>query len=111
MRWKGRRQSSNIEDRRGSSPGGFGGLGGFGSGGRGRGAGRDQEAEELLDEALTADQIQALEELRQHCEGALAGFKHPRRLALVDALPRTPATGQVQRRLLIERLSSAPGTS
>ena len=28
MRWKGRRQSSNIEDRRGSSPGGLGGLGG-----------------------------------------------------------------------------------
>lgn len=27
MRWKGRRQSSNIEDRRGSSVGGFGGRG------------------------------------------------------------------------------------
>ncbi len=36
MRWKGRRQSSNIEDRRGQSPGGFGGLGGL-SGGRGGG--------------------------------------------------------------------------
>ena len=35
MRWKGRRQSSNIEDRRGSSPGGLGGLGGFGRGGGG----------------------------------------------------------------------------
>lgn len=32
MRWKGRRQSSNIEDRRGSSAGGFGGLGRGGSG-------------------------------------------------------------------------------
>ncbi|MCP5304800.1 MAG: zinc metallopeptidase [Chromatiaceae bacterium] len=30
MRWRGRRQSGNIEDRRGSSPGGFGGLGGLG---------------------------------------------------------------------------------
>lgn len=35
MRWKGRRQSSNIEDRRGSSAGGFGGLGGVGTGGGG----------------------------------------------------------------------------
>jgi predicted metalloprotease len=34
MRWKGRRQSSNIEDRRGSSPSGLGGLGaGRGGGG------------------------------------------------------------------------------
>jgi hypothetical protein len=33
MRWKGRRQSSNIEDRRGSSGGGLGGLGRGGGGG------------------------------------------------------------------------------
>jgi predicted metalloprotease len=34
MRWKGRRQSSNIEDRRGSAPAGLGGVGyGGGSGG------------------------------------------------------------------------------
>ncbi|MDX1425398.1 MAG: neutral zinc metallopeptidase [Kiloniellales bacterium] len=49
MRWRGRRQSSNIEDRRGSTrgpfrlPGGFGrggfGRGGFGRGGQGRGGG------------------------------------------------------------------------
>jgi len=32
MRWKGRRQSSNIEDRRSSSAGGFGGGGGGGGG-------------------------------------------------------------------------------
>jgi predicted metalloprotease len=36
MRWRGRRQSSNIEDRRGASPAGLGGLGGIG---RGRGGG------------------------------------------------------------------------
>lgn len=48
-----------------------------------------------------------LAELRQHCEGRLARFKHPRRLAVVDRLPRTPATGQVQRTLLIERLASS----
>jgi len=30
MRWRGRRQSSNVEDRRGQRGGGFGGLGGLG---------------------------------------------------------------------------------
>lgn len=43
MRWKGRRQSSNIEDRRGTGgmrlPGGMGGLGGLGGRGRMRGGG------------------------------------------------------------------------
>jgi predicted metalloprotease len=33
MRWKGRRQSSNVEDRRAASPGGLGGLRGTGGGG------------------------------------------------------------------------------
>lgn len=42
--------------------------------------------------------------IRQACQGLLAPYKHPRRLALVDSLPTTPATGQVQRRLLAERL-------
>ncbi|HWS44398.1 MAG TPA: AMP-binding protein, partial [Acidimicrobiia bacterium] len=42
--------------------------------------------------------------LRAFCEGRLAPFKQPRRVAVVDALPRTPATGQVQRTLIIERL-------
>jgi acyl-CoA synthetase (AMP-forming)/AMP-acid ligase II len=52
-----------------------------------------------------------LADLREHCEGRLARYKHPRRLAVVDALPRTPATGQVQRTLLIERLGSqSPGS-
>jgi acyl-CoA synthetase (AMP-forming)/AMP-acid ligase II len=46
-----------------------------------------------------------LEDLRRHCEGRLTSFKHPRRLALVDALPRTVATGQVQRSLLVERIA------
>jgi acyl-CoA synthetase (AMP-forming)/AMP-acid ligase II len=47
-----------------------------------------------------------LDELRAHCEGRLAGYKHPRRVAVVDALPRTAATGQVQRTLLVERLAA-----
>ncbi len=46
----------------------------------------------------------SLEELQRHCEGRLAGFKKPRRLECVEALPRTAATGQVQRTLLVETL-------
>ena len=44
--------------------------------------------------------------LRAHCEGRLAPFKHPRRVELVDAIPRTAATNQIQRRLLLERLQT-----
>jgi fatty-acyl-CoA synthase len=46
-------------------------------------------------------------EVRAHCQGRLARFKHPRRIATVGAIPRTPATGQVQRRLLVEQVVSA----
>ena len=44
--------------------------------------------------------------VRAHCEGHLARHKHPRRLELATTLPRTPATGQVQRALLVERIRS-----
>jgi acyl-CoA synthetase (AMP-forming)/AMP-acid ligase II len=47
------------------------------------------------------------EELRAFCDGRLAPFKQPRRVAIVDALPRTAATGQVQRTLIVERLLAA----
>jgi acyl-CoA synthetase (AMP-forming)/AMP-acid ligase II len=43
-----------------------------------------------------------LETLRDHCEMHLAPYKVPRRLVTVDALPRTPATGQVQRTLVAD---------
>ncbi len=56
----------------------------------------------LVPGALAPD----LDELRAHCEGRLAGFKHPRRVEVVSALPRTSATGQVQRTLVVERISS-----
>jgi acyl-CoA synthetase (AMP-forming)/AMP-acid ligase II len=46
-----------------------------------------------------------LEALQRHCQGRLAGFKKPRRLECVAALPRTAATGQVQRTLLVERFA------
>jgi acyl-CoA synthetase (AMP-forming)/AMP-acid ligase II len=45
-----------------------------------------------------------LDALRTFCAGRLAPFKQPRRVAVVDTLPRTAATGQVQRPLLVERL-------
>jgi fatty-acyl-CoA synthase len=48
----------------------------------------------------------SVEELRAFCDGRIAGFKQPRRVEIVDALPRTSATGQVQRTLLVERISS-----
>jgi acyl-CoA synthetase (AMP-forming)/AMP-acid ligase II len=48
-----------------------------------------------------------LEAVRAHCQGRLARYKVPRRLEVVDAIPRTPATQQVQRRLLVDRLSPA----
>jgi acyl-CoA synthetase (AMP-forming)/AMP-acid ligase II len=44
--------------------------------------------------------------LRAHFEGRLAGFKHPRRVELVSELPRTAATGQIQRTLLVERITA-----
>jgi len=50
-----------------------------------------------------------LERLRAHCTGRLAGFKQPRRLEVADAIPRTAGNGNVQRRLLVERIASAPG--
>ena len=49
-----------------------------------------------------------VDSLRAHCTGRLAPFKHPRRIEVVDELPRTPATGQVQRTLIVERIVSAP---
>jgi len=45
-----------------------------------------------------------LSQLRAHCDGQLAGFKKPRRIAILDSLPRTSATAQVQRTLLVEEI-------
>jgi fatty-acyl-CoA synthase len=43
-----------------------------------------------------------VEELRRYCDGKLTAYKHPRRVVLVDAVPRTVTTGQIQRRVLTE---------
>jgi acyl-CoA synthetase (AMP-forming)/AMP-acid ligase II len=42
----------------------------------------------------------SVEDLRRHLCGRLAAFKHPRRVTVMDQLPRTSATGQLQRSLL-----------
>ncbi len=47
-----------------------------------------------------------VEELREFCDGRLAAFKHPRRVHCVSGFPRTAATGQIQRTLLVERLTA-----
>jgi acyl-CoA synthetase (AMP-forming)/AMP-acid ligase II len=47
----------------------------------------------------------SVDDLRAHGEGELARFKLPRRVEVVDAIPRTPATQQVRRRALVERFS------
>jgi acyl-CoA synthetase (AMP-forming)/AMP-acid ligase II len=49
--------------------------------------------------------VPTIESLQAHWEGRLARFKQPRRVETVEALPRTAATGQIQRTLLVERLT------
>jgi fatty-acyl-CoA synthase len=49
--------------------------------------------------------LPTLDDLRAHCAPQLAAHKHPRRIAVLDAIPRTSPTNQVQRRLLAEMLA------
>jgi len=51
----------------------------------------------------------SLQALRDYAEGRIAGFKKPRRLLVREALPRTTATGQVQRALLVEEILASSG--
>lgn len=51
---------------------------------------------------LKAGKQLELEELRRFCEDKLARHKQPRQLFVVDAITRTPTTGQVQRRRLVD---------
>jgi fatty-acyl-CoA synthase len=39
----------------------------------------------------------SLATLRSYLDGKLAPYKHPRRIVPMDAIPRTPATGQIKR--------------
>jgi fatty-acyl-CoA synthase len=43
--------------------------------------------------------------VRDHVEGRLAPYKHPRMVVGVSHIPRTTATGQVQRRMLAEMIT------
>jgi acyl-CoA synthetase (AMP-forming)/AMP-acid ligase II len=55
----------------------------------------------VVRDGMTAPDV---ESVRAFCTNRLASSKHPRRVEIVDALPRTAATGQVQRPLILERL-------
>jgi len=57
----------------------------------------------VLDEGAVAPSV---EELRSHIGSRLAAYKHPRRVVEVDVLPRTSATGQVQRAKLAQQFGS-----
>lgn len=46
----------------------------------------------------------SVDDLRDHTSGRLASFKQPRRVEVVDEIPRTPATNQIQRRRVIEAI-------
>ena len=61
---------------------------------------------EVVCAAVVATRPLTLDQLREHCAG-LASHKHPRRIMVVDAIPRTPATAQAQRAVLIEQALSA----
>jgi acyl-CoA synthetase (AMP-forming)/AMP-acid ligase II len=52
--------------------------------------------------------VPSVEALRSHLGPRLASFKHPRAVAVVDALPRTPATGQLQRSRVRDQLLGQP---
>lgn len=58
---------------------------------------------------VAADDPPTVESLRRYLTGRLAGHKHPRRLVLTTDIPRTSATGQIQRTLIRERLSLSGG--
>jgi fatty-acyl-CoA synthase len=51
----------------------------------------------------------SVDSLRTYLGPRLARFKHPRAVACVDALPRTAATGQIQRARLRQSLLDSPG--
>lgn len=55
--------------------------------------------------APRADRAVTLEQLRTHCHGKLGGFKIPKRLEIIDALPRN-GSGKVLKHILRGRYSS-----
>jgi acyl-CoA synthetase (AMP-forming)/AMP-acid ligase II len=53
---------------------------------------------------VSADGAPSVDDLRAHVADRLPRHAHPRRVAVVEALPHTDATGQVQRALVRELL-------
>ncbi len=51
-------------------------------------------------------EVPSVEGLRSHIGERLAAYKHPRRVVQTDVLPRTSATGQVQRAKLVQQFGS-----
>jgi fatty-acyl-CoA synthase len=43
-----------------------------------------------------------VDDLRRFCEGKLTAYKHPRHVVVMESLPRTGTTGQIQRRVLTD---------
>jgi fatty-acyl-CoA synthase len=56
---------------------------------------------ELVTAFVVAEPPPSIDDIRRHLDGKIAKYKWPRRLVLIDAVPRT-ATGKVQRRRLAE---------
>jgi acyl-CoA synthetase (AMP-forming)/AMP-acid ligase II len=57
----------------------------------------------VLHEGRTLD----LADLRDHCAGRLGASSQPRRLEIVATIPRSSATGQIQRHLLVKALAGS----
>ena len=50
--------------------------------------------------------LPTVDELRAHCQGRLASFKHPRRVEAAETIPRTASNGKTRRALLVAQISS-----
>jgi fatty-acyl-CoA synthase len=61
----------------------------------------------VLVPAPEGGEVPDVDHLHSHLDGRLARFKHPRKVVAVPEIPRTPATGQVQRRRLRDQVISA----
>jgi acyl-CoA synthetase (AMP-forming)/AMP-acid ligase II len=71
----------------------------------------DRWGEVVCAAVVAADGLSApdVDELRRHCAGQLATFKHPRVVVALDAIPRTPATLQIQRKQVVALAQSSLG--
>jgi acyl-CoA synthetase (AMP-forming)/AMP-acid ligase II len=55
--------------------------------------------------ASRGDHAITLEQMREHCRGRLGGFKVPKRVEIIDALPRN-GSGKVLKYVLRSRFSA-----